>query len=176
MTFSEAVKTCFQKSATFRGRAPRSEFWWFFLFNFLVMVLLFAIGNIIAGKLLGDRLVNIYQLIIFLPYTSVGFRRLHDLNRSGWWLGTLLIISFIWLVCLFGILMTGSEFFAMLGTGLAPIMLIWSIGLLIYFIFPGTKGTNKYGSDPLEQDYRVKPLENPEDISTSASVNLNKYE
>ncbi len=73
----EAVTTCFRKFADFNGRARRSEFWWF------------CIGaNLIAGLLarfLGP-VGQLAALVLWLPLLAVGARRLHDINRSGWWL------------------------------------------------------------------------------------------
>lgn len=95
MTLQESVKTVFSKYATFRGRATRSEFWYFALFNFIM-----AFGLIIAGILLGAIfgsnegavggfaigyfLYMIYSLAAIIPNISVTVRRLHDTNRSGW--------------------------------------------------------------------------------------------
>lgn len=87
MTFSEAVRTCFEKYATFRGRARRSEFWWFALFVFLAQ---FALG-LIDAALFGTgpgatRLLNpLFSLAVFLPSLAVSVRRLHDIGRTGWW-------------------------------------------------------------------------------------------
>lgn len=85
MTFGQSIVTCFKKYATFEGRASRSEYWWFFLFNVLV-----SIGtNIISGTL-----SSVYSLATLLPLLAVGARRLHDTNRSGW----LLLLGLIPLV------------------------------------------------------------------------------
>ena len=77
MTFTESITTCFSKYATFSGRASRSEYWWFFLFNLLINL-------VIAG--LAHKLFIIYALATFLPCLAVGIRRLHDTDRSGWWM------------------------------------------------------------------------------------------
>jgi uncharacterized membrane protein YhaH (DUF805 family) len=69
-----AISTCFNKYATFTGRAPRSEFWWFWLlFGFVTLL-----GS---GNLLG-----FVWIFILIPYIAVGVRRMHDVGRSGWWL------------------------------------------------------------------------------------------
>jgi uncharacterized membrane protein YhaH (DUF805 family) len=60
----------------FKGRASRSEYWWFALFVVLVS---FAAG------LLGDAANALVALALFLPYLAVSARRLHDIGRSGWW-------------------------------------------------------------------------------------------
>lgn len=81
MGFLEAVKACFGKYATFEGRARRSEYWFFTLFNFLVSLLLGWIP--VLGWLIC--------LALFLPGLAVCVRRLHDTGRSGWWFLLVLI-------------------------------------------------------------------------------------
>ena len=76
MDFVQAIKSCLGQYATFSGRATRSEFWWFFLFQVLVMV---------ATSMLGDVINGIASLALLLPALAVGTRRLHDIGRTGWW-------------------------------------------------------------------------------------------
>jgi uncharacterized membrane protein YhaH (DUF805 family) len=75
--FSDAIKICFKKYATFSGRATRPEFWWFCLFTALVVNL--------VGALIGDSASLVCNLVFLLPSIAVGSRRLHDIGRSGWW-------------------------------------------------------------------------------------------
>lgn len=88
MGFTEAVKSVFTQYATFNGRASRSEYWWFFLFNFLCSFALSFVGTIfILGS--GDAtsanaLSGLYSIAVFLPSLAVTVRRLHDTTRSGW--------------------------------------------------------------------------------------------
>jgi uncharacterized membrane protein YhaH (DUF805 family) len=66
----------------FSGRAQRMEFWMFVLFNFLI-----SLGLAIIDMLLGLGFLQLlYALAVLLPTIAVGVRRLHDTNRSGWWL------------------------------------------------------------------------------------------
>ena len=76
MDFVQAIKSCLGQYATFTGRASRSEFWWFFLFQLLVMA---------ATGMLGDVINGIASLALLLPALAVGARRLHDIGRTGWW-------------------------------------------------------------------------------------------
>jgi len=96
-TFGQAVSRFFQKYAQFRGRASRSEFWWLYLFNFLVGVVL-AILIAIAPVF---RVVEfLYDLAIIVPGLALNARRLHDTNRSGWWQLLVLIPIVGWIILL----------------------------------------------------------------------------
>ncbi len=77
MGFLEAVQTClFRKFANFEGRASRAEYWWFFLFAFLLSMLGAAFGP----------LIFVVAAVLFVPNLAVTVRRLHDTNRTGWWI------------------------------------------------------------------------------------------
>lgn len=86
--FFDAYKLAFRKYAEFSGRASRAEYWYFFLANFLVILLLGAIEGAlgIASETDGGVLASMYNLVIFIPMISAGVRRLHDVGSSGWWL------------------------------------------------------------------------------------------
>lgn len=141
MTFSDAIKTCFQKYATFAGRASRSEYWYFILF----MVLVNAVARIVDG---GPRaghgaLQGLVGLLLLLPHLAVAVRRLHDTDRSGWWY----LLPLLTLPLAVGaILVRGWS-----GLGTAVVLgLILIIVQLIWFCQKGTAGGNRYGDDPLE--------------------------
>lgn len=77
--FIATVKHVFlQNYFNFEGRAGRKEFWWAFLFNFVVTFILGLFGKA------GTILTAIWSLAILLPYLGVSVRRLHDINKSGW--------------------------------------------------------------------------------------------
>ncbi|MEK9521494.1 DUF805 domain-containing protein [Streptomyces sp. NPDC087908] len=82
-----------KKYAVFSGRARRKEFWMFQLFNFIISIVLVAIGTAIDFSLLS----TIYSLAVLLPSLGVTIRRLHDTGRSGWWIliGLVPIVGFI---------------------------------------------------------------------------------
>jgi uncharacterized membrane protein YhaH (DUF805 family) len=113
MTFSESVSTCFSKYFVFKGRASRSEYWWFQLIVTPSFVISDFTESDISYLFLGIALVTL------IPAISVGVRRLHDTNRSGFFL----LISFI--------------------------PFIGGLILLFFLIPEGTKGKNKYGANPL---------------------------
>ena len=91
MNFSQAIQSCLAQYATFSGRATRSEYWWFFLFQVLVLV---------VASMLGDVVNGIVTLLLLLPALAVGARRLHDIGRSGWW-QLLMLTGIGYLVLLF---------------------------------------------------------------------------
>ena len=76
---------------TFSGRASRSEFWWFQLFQLLVVVGL---------TLTLESLAPFAELVLFLPGLAVGCRRLHDTGRTGWWLLLVLVPVIGWIILL----------------------------------------------------------------------------
>ena len=99
----------FRHYVDFRGRTGRRGYWYFFLFNFLVTLVLGAVSGALVGA---------YVLAAFLPGLAVFVRRLHDADRSAWWI---LI-------------------------GLIPIL--GSIVLLVFLVTEGTRGENDHGPDP----------------------------
>ena len=89
MTFGQATSTCMGKYVDFNGRASRPEFWWFYLFTILIS----------WASLLVDQsgiLSGIVNLAILLPIFSATVRRLHDTNRSGWWI--LIVLTVIGII------------------------------------------------------------------------------
>ena len=92
MEFAEAIRAGFAKGFNWKGRASRSEFWWFQLF--LYIALFVAVGLAAVSKVLGTILIIAWLLIVYIPGLGVTVRRLHDTGRSGGWV----FISFIPLV------------------------------------------------------------------------------
>ena len=117
MTFQEAVRTCLNKYKEFGGRARRPEYWWFLLFTWLGAALTRVLDRLLFGPDVGV-LGAIWGLALLIPMIAVGVRRLHDLDKSGWWL---LI-------------------------GLVPI--VGTIALIVWFVRPGTNGANQFGPEP----------------------------
>ena len=92
-------KRCFQKYATFDGRARRKEFWFFTLVNMLMQIALTVVDATLGTLTLTGIGVfgALYNLAILIPSAAVSWRRMHDIGRSGWW-------SLITLLPLLGIL------------------------------------------------------------------------
>jgi uncharacterized membrane protein YhaH (DUF805 family) len=78
MTFSDSIKTCLSKYTTWQGRATRSEYWYFYLFMLICMVVAAVIDS-------NGYLAVLVVLGLTLPQLAVTVRRLHDTGRSGWW-------------------------------------------------------------------------------------------
>ena len=96
MDLITAIKTCFKKYFVFNGRAKRSEYWWFFLFCILAGVASQLLDVVVLGQSFWVNygpINTIVNLILIIPILSVGARRLHDTNRSGWW--QLLILTIV---------------------------------------------------------------------------------
>ena len=77
MDFVSSVKSCFSNYATFSGRASRSEFWWWVLFSIILAI---------VTSLIDMRLEMAASVATLLPGIAVTARRLHDIDRSGWWM------------------------------------------------------------------------------------------
>ena len=100
-----------KKYAVFSGRAQRSEYWYFVLFNFLIAVFLSVVGLVLATivpSLEGGWLVLLYSLAMFLPSLGVTVRRLHDTGRSGWWL-LVGLVPFVGVFVIFYFMLCDSE-------------------------------------------------------------------
>lgn len=82
MGFSTAVSACLSEYASFEGRARRSEYWWFSLFMLLVFIVAAGIGAVIEVPII----FIIAALALLLPSLAGAVRRLHDTDKSGWWL------------------------------------------------------------------------------------------
>ena len=92
--FQQAIRICFAKYATFSGRATRPEYWWFYLFTFLVTQGLALIETVLGSV---GVLSGLAGLALVVPTLAAGTRRLHDTDRSGWW-------QLLWFVPLVGCL------------------------------------------------------------------------
>ena len=130
MNFSESIKTCLiKKPLTFRGRASRSEYWWFALF---LSVLGFVMGFLgIFG--------SIVIFISAVPQISVATRRLHDSDLSGWFQ----LLPLCLFVCNAVYIIFNGEYF------LSGIICLGAVGLGIYlYTRRSTQGPNRFGDIP----------------------------
>lgn len=95
----------YAKYATFSGRARRKEYWMFILFYIIAYIALLLIDVLIGT---GGILCGLFALGTLLPSLAVGARRLHDINKSGWW-QLLYLIPFGGLVVLYFLVSKGTE-------------------------------------------------------------------
>lgn len=139
--------------ADFSGRAPRAEYWWFYLGYIILSVLLNILVSI--SPILG--LLGVAYLVLLIPMLAVGVRRLHDIDRTGWWLLAPAVPYGIGLVLLGTAVFTNPAGAATSG-GLGAGIVFFGIGAilaLVVFVFtllPGTKGPNRFGPDPYGPD------------------------
>ncbi len=101
MNFWQAIASGFTQYVTFGGRASRSEFWYWFLFSLLGGLITEMLDSAFFGTSIpsASPLNGIFNLILFLPSLAIEVRRLHDINRTGWWLliaFTILGIFLLW--------------------------------------------------------------------------------
>ena len=115
MGFGQAISAGFSNYVNFSGRACRSEYWYWILF-----IIIADIVAAIIDQTLGIQLVTgLFGLVTIIPNIAIAIRRLHDLDRTGWWI----LLGFIPLIG-------------------------WII-LLIWYVTKGTDGPNRFGPDPL---------------------------
>ena len=96
--FVDAIKICLSKYADFNGRASRPEYWWFVLFSFIVSILTMFLPFVSL----------IAALALFLPSLAAAVRRLHDIDKSGWWL-LLVLVPLAGLVIIYFLCQRGTE-------------------------------------------------------------------
>ena len=108
MGFGRAIATCFRKFAVCRGRASRSEYWFFVLFQTLVVLPLMVV-DIVAFHGSANVFSTLALLILFLPYLAVSVRRLHDIDMSGWFFLVTLIPFIGWILMIVWACQRGTE-------------------------------------------------------------------
>jgi uncharacterized membrane protein YhaH (DUF805 family) len=143
----------FKKYATFTGRSRRQEYWMFFLFNIIISIVLALLDQLLGLRITSGGINNtgilggIYSLATFIPSLAVAVRRLHDTNRSGWYL--LLPIAPYILVIL-GLILKGFGSILIIIGGLAVLGL--AILLIVWLATEGTSDENQFGPDPKGTD------------------------
>ena len=188
MGMIEATKTCFAKYIQFSGRAPRSEFWYFVLFYFVCYVILLIVNSAIFGPTVsterawvinsdGTRSIveninhqynagwfgTLFSLGTIAPFLAVGWRRLHDIGRRGWWLFmpplvllsviSIMILSTVgWSEVVEALKTTGQiRLVNPNGIGLYFFIIMASfIALIVMLSRPSQPGPNTYGPNPNE--------------------------
>ena len=103
MTFVEAIQSVLSNYANFSGRARRSEYWYFVLLSVIVSAVLGVLAQIPFLGMVATLLSGVWSLAIIVPSLALGWRRLHDIGKSGIWFLIVLvplvgeILLFIWM-------------------------------------------------------------------------------
>jgi len=145
MGFADAIKAGFTNYVTFSGRAQRSAYWYWTLFVLL--------GSLVAGifdsvlfsgiGVEGNGPLNgLWGLAALLPSIAIAVRRLHDLDRSGWWYLLILLPLIGWII------------------------------LLFFLVQRGTEGPNRFGEDPFGTGTSPFKTANDDDTATYAQSNV----
>ena len=98
MNFQQAIASGFNNYVNFSGRAARSEFWYWVLFTFLAGAVTGILDLAIFPDSYLSPLNSISSLLLFLPSLAMSVRRLHDLDRTGWWI--LIVFTIIGIILL----------------------------------------------------------------------------
>ena len=154
MNFQRAIKVCIvEKPFNWKDRASRSEFWWFYLFTILLNIPLSILTYL---STIGEILNLIASIAISWLIWMVTIRRLHDTNKSGWYS----VIPFATLLAMVLLALIFSDAFEdeAAAVGLVAVLIVGWIAVLIYMIVllvqPGTVGPNRFGPDPLMENYQ----------------------
>jgi uncharacterized membrane protein YhaH (DUF805 family) len=107
-SFTGAVAICLRRYASFAGRAPRSEYWWFALFTILASVVADILDSLFFGARVG-LFSDLTWLAVLLPSIAVQVRRLHDIDRTGWWWWIVLVPLLGWILLLVWDCTPGTE-------------------------------------------------------------------
>ena len=159
---TESVSSVFRNYINFKGRAQRSEFWWFTLFTVIVSVVLGILGSALPAL---NILEGIYSLAVLLPSLAVTVRRLHDTNRPAWWLLIYLAVFLAWVIG--GIILAVSigiddpdaletdiqewPGYTAYIIGCILFSLAGAVTMIVICAQRGTAGANRYGPDPLQR-------------------------
>lgn len=154
----DAVVQVLRKTFVYKGRARRMEFWsWTLLQGFFYMMCrLFLSSESYQNMLFNQQYLPLYLLILlslllYIPTISVAIRRLHDINRSGWWYGAFVIVNIIMFLVLFFAIVFSPKIYVVSSFVYVIYLLfalVYSILLIVWNFFEGTHGPNKYGEDP----------------------------
>ena len=149
-------KVVFENYANFNGRARRSEYWYFTLFNIIFTSILKILDSLLFDDI--EIIGSIYGLAIFIPGLAVSVRRFHDIGKSGWQL----LIAYAMIILFAGLAIVGSLAYSFNSSILQficfGVILVVGIWLLVMFCTEGDSFTNKYGPDPKADDDEINQI------------------
>jgi uncharacterized membrane protein YhaH (DUF805 family) len=143
------AKRPIQKYADFSGRASRPEYWWYTLAVIVAAIVISIVENIVGlDAMVGTYgpISLLFMVALIVPGLAVTVRRLHDTDRSGWWILIGVVPYFIFGVMMGMAMASGSM--AAMGAGAmlgGLLALVGAVILLVFMILPGTPGDNRYG-------------------------------
>ncbi len=149
VTFSEAIESALVKNyCNFKGRASRSEYWWFVLLN--VTLKFVVVGVSIFSEEVGTILSYGVSLALFLPGLGLSVRRLHDIGKSGWWLLPLLVFALFVgsIASAYSLSSHLSEMVLIVAMVGILLLLACLVLLIVWFCRDSDRGDNKYGPEP----------------------------
>ncbi len=156
----------FRRFAQFRGRSRRKEYWMFILFLTIVYSLFVGVavamgvsaatGGPGSSSVLGMMgslgalaiFVGLFWLVTLIPSIAVAVRRLHDTDRSGWWLMLYIGPYVLSLVLNFAGIANGSASLQLASVAVSAVGFVGALVLLVFMCLDGTRGLNRYGPDP----------------------------
>ncbi|MDD4556621.1 MAG: DUF805 domain-containing protein [Alphaproteobacteria bacterium] len=152
-TLWDSFIACFEKYATFNGRSSRHEFWSFYLGITILSIIITPIDIFLIGF---DLLTTILSFAIFIPNLAVTIRRLHDVNKSGWWflfpwaiLLLLIPLFTVKAILEYSAPQLSLEIFSHLTILCVILFFVANIYLIYLFCVRGDRGKNRYGEPPL---------------------------
>lgn len=138
MSFGEAVRVCLAKYVDFSGRARRSEYWWFWLFNLIASGVAAGLDGVLESSVVGI----VVGLGLLLPGFSVTARRLHDIDRSGYWM----------LLPMAAVIPGAIVAFTDAGPAALGVMVLGALAgtlaLVVLLVRAGSEGENRFGPAP----------------------------
>ena len=146
------AKLPLQKYADFSGRAPRAEYWWYTLGLIIAYIVIMIVESItgLKGMVLGvyGPITLLLALGTIVPNIAVGVRRLHDTNRSAWWL-LLLAPYLLFAILTVMALRSGGGMAAIGAAGIVGVVgMVCCIVYLVLMVLPSQPGENRYGPNP----------------------------
>lgn len=155
MGFGESVKTVLANLTNFKGRARRSELWWYFMLYVIITVIVYmAVGS-------STLVQNIISILLQLTIWSVTVRRLHDRGHGGWWVTLAILLSifsivYMWQIGYYEMMSTVNPDMeevtktlsnpVVMTVGLASFVV--NICIFVFCVLDGKPEANKYGPSP----------------------------
>ncbi len=154
--FTEAISVCLRSYVRFSGRASRSEYWYFVLFGFIMGIVTSILDSVFFNVSMSQDdagpLNTLLSLALLLPTLAVSWRRLHDINRSGWWIGGFflgliaMVLGVVFGVAVLGI-GGGGNWAVMVPIGAVMMLAVFAywVVLLVFTCTRGDPGPNRFG-------------------------------